>query len=53
MKIEKELKQRKIPIVAINKSLNTLDEKIIFPDKLDKANQMLKRIGLPKVKTVK
>lgn len=48
MKIEKELKKRKIPIVAIDKSLDKYDDKIIFPEKLEKTNDMLKRIGLPK-----
>ena len=48
MKIEKELKRRKIPIVVIDKSLDKFDDKIMFPEKLEKANEMLKRIGLPK-----
>ena len=43
-----ELKKRKIPIVAVDKSLNKFDGKVMFPEKLEKANEMLKRIGLPK-----
>ena len=51
MKITKELKKRKIPIVAIDKSLDKYDDKILFPKKLEKANEMLKKIGLPKIVT--
>jgi len=49
MKITKELKKRKIPIVVIDKSLDKYDDKTLFPEKLEKANEMLKKIGLPKV----
>ncbi len=48
MKITTELKKRKIPIVKIDNSLNKYDEIILFPDKLEKANEMLKKVGLPK-----
>jgi len=44
----KIIKERKIPIVIIDANLNKLDEQILFPEKLEKANEMLKRIGLPK-----
>lgn len=53
MKIPNELKKRKIPIVKIDKSLDKFDDKILFPEKLEKANQMLKKIGLPKQWTTK
>ncbi len=43
-----ELKKRKIPIVKIDKSLNKFDDKILFPEKLEKTNEMLKKVGLPK-----
>jgi len=48
MKITTELKKRKIPIVKIDKSLNKYDDKVLFPDKLEKANEMLRKVGLPK-----
>ena len=48
MKVTAELKKRKIPIVRIDQSLNKYDDKILFPDKLEKANEMLRKIGLPK-----
>jgi hypothetical protein len=53
MKITTELKKRKIPIVKIDKSLNEYDDKIQFPEKLEKANDMLKKVGLPKQWTSK
>jgi len=48
MKITAELKKRKIPIVRVDEALNQYDSQILFPDKLEKANEMLKKIGLPK-----
>jgi predicted DNA-binding protein YlxM (UPF0122 family) len=48
MKVTTEIKKRKIPIVRVNKSLNKYDDKIQFPEKLEKANEMLKKVGLPK-----
>ena len=48
MKVITEIKERKIPIVRVDTSLNNYDDKILFPDKLEKANEMLRKIGLPK-----
>ena len=48
MKVIEEIKKRKIPIVRVDESLNKYDDKILFPDKLEKANEMLKKTGLPK-----
>ncbi|MFV0303855.1 MAG: hypothetical protein ACK5IC_00025 [Moheibacter sp.] len=48
MKITNEIKKRKIPIVRVDKSLNEYDDKVLFPEKLERANEMLKKIGLPK-----
>jgi hypothetical protein len=46
-----ELKKRKTPIVVIDKSLEKYKGKVLFPEKLAKANDVLKRIGLPKLST--
>jgi hypothetical protein len=46
----KELNKSKIPIVKINKTLDKLAEKVLFPDKVEEANHILKRVGLPKTK---
>ena len=48
MKITTELKKRKIPIVKIDTSLNKYDDLVLFPEKLEKANEMLRKVGLPK-----
>ena len=52
MKI-KALNKSKTPIVVINKSLDKLANKALFPDKIKKANQVLKTVGLPKQKLTK
>jgi len=48
MNVTVEIKKRKIPIVRVDESLNKYDNTILFPDKLEKANEMLRKIGLPK-----
>ncbi len=45
-----ELNQRKTPIVIIDKSLEKFKGKNLFPEKLAKANEVLKKIGLPNLK---
>ena len=49
MKI-KELNRSKTPIVKINKTLDKIASKVLFPDKLEEANRILKTVGLPKTK---
>ena len=44
-----ELNKRKTPIVIIDKSLEKYKNIVLFPEKLAKANDVLKRIGLPKL----
>ncbi len=44
-----ELNKRKTPIVKIDKSLEKYKGKVLFPEKLAKANEVLKKIGLPKI----
>ncbi len=46
-----ELKKRKTPIVVIDNSLEKYKGKNLFPEKLAKANDVLKRIGVPKIAT--
>ena len=43
-----DINKRKTPIVIIDKALNKFNNIVLFPDKVEKANQMLKTIGLPK-----
>ena len=47
----KKLNKAKLPIVIIDKSLDKLSKKILFKEKLDSANKVLKTVGLPKVST--
>jgi hypothetical protein len=49
MKEIKDLNARKIPIVRIDKSLEKYISMPIFQDKVDKANEALRTIGLPKL----
>jgi hypothetical protein len=49
----KELNKRKVPIVTIDNSLKKFKDLPIFQEKVDKANEMMKTVGLPKVKSKK
>ncbi len=42
-----ELDKKKKPIVIIDKSLGFYKGKILFPEKVARTNEMLKRVGLP------
>jgi hypothetical protein len=44
------LKNKKVPIVIIDESLATIQKDLYFQDKVNKANEMLKKVGLPKRK---
>jgi hypothetical protein len=50
MKIE-QLNNSKTPIVRIDKSLEKLRGKNLFPEKLAQANEVLAKVGLPKNKS--
>jgi hypothetical protein len=45
----KDLNKKK-PIVIIDKNLDFFNDKVLFPEKLEKANEMLKKHGLPVLK---
>jgi hypothetical protein len=44
---KKGLKKTKFPGVYIDKSLDKYNDKVIFKEKLDKANEMLRTYGVP------
>jgi len=46
----KELNKRKVPVVRIDNSLEKYKKLPLFQDKVDKANEMLRTVGLPKSK---
>jgi hypothetical protein len=43
----KDVNTKKKPVVLVDKSLDFFNDKVLFPKKLEKANEMLKTIGLP------
>jgi hypothetical protein len=45
----KEIDTKKKPIILVDKSLDFFNDKVLFPKKLEKANEMLKKVGLPKL----
>ena len=47
MKTSNELKSAKVPAVRIDSSLEQYRDKVLFPRKLAKANEMLKTAKLP------
>lgn len=47
MKTVKELNNSKVPIVRIDPALEQYRNKVLFPEKLAKANEMLKTAKLP------
>lgn len=50
MKTIDDLNKRKILIVTIDKTLEKYKDKPLFQDKVEKANETLKKVGLPKTK---
>lgn len=48
MKTVKELNESKVPIVILDKSLDKLNEVVLFPEKVKKAKETIEKIGLPK-----
>jgi len=46
-----KLNSLKTPIIVFDKKLEELRDVVLFPEKLKKANETLKKTGLPKIKT--
>ena len=47
MKSSRKLLKPKSASIQLDTRLNKLENQILFPEKLQKANEKLKRIGLP------
>jgi hypothetical protein len=47
MKSILELNEKKIPVVRVDKSLNKYSNVVLFPEKVEKAKQAIKKLGLP------
>ena len=45
------LNSSKVPIIVFDKELEKLQDKVLFPEKLEKANEILAKVGLPKRKS--
>lgn len=43
-----QLNQSKVPIIVFDKKLEELKGKVLFPEKLKRANEILAKAGLPK-----
>lgn len=50
MTTEDELNNSKIPIIVLDKKLEQFRGKTLFPEKLAKANEILAKTELPKMK---
>ena len=48
MKTIDKLNNSKIPIIVYDKKLEQFRDKVLSPEKLKKANEILKKVGLPK-----
>ena len=48
MKAMQELNEKKFPVIRIDNSLEKYKTMPIFQEKVDKANEMLKTVRLPK-----
>ncbi|HEY5464009.1 MAG TPA: hypothetical protein VIJ95_12185 [Hanamia sp.] len=53
MKTILEINKKKVPAVRIDPSLDKFDNVVLFPDKLAKANEQLKKSGFPGMKDKK
>jgi hypothetical protein len=49
MKTIEELNSSKILIITFDKKLEKFKNRVFFPEKLAKANEILKKSGLPKI----
>lgn len=49
MKTMLEINEKKVPAVRIDPSLDKYDDVVLFPYKLAKANENLKKSGFPKL----
>ncbi len=43
-----KINKDKVPVVIIDNSLDQYNNIVLFPEKLAKANEALKKLGLPK-----
>ncbi len=49
MKTMHEINEKNVPAVRIDPSLDKYDNLVLFPEKLAKANEQVKKSGFPKL----
>ena len=49
MKTMLEINKKKVPAVRIDPSLDKFDNVVLFPEKLEKANEQIKKSGFPRL----
>ena len=47
MKAIEQLNESKVPVIVFDKKLEQYRDKVLFPEKLAKANEILSKVGLP------
>ena len=53
MKTIEQLNSSKVPVIVFDKKLEQFRDKVLFPKKLARANEILSKVGLPKQKKSK
>ena len=53
MKTIKQLNSSKVPVIVFDKKLEQLRDKVLFPERVARANEILSKVGLPKQKKSK
>ena len=53
MKMIEKLNESKVPILVFDKRLEEFRDKNLFPEKLEKAKEIIAKFGLPKLKVQK
>jgi hypothetical protein len=43
-----DLNRSKIPVIVFDKKLEQYRDRVLFPEKLEKAKEILSKVGLPK-----
>lgn len=52
MKTIKQLNKTKVPIIVFDHKLDQFRDKVLFPEKLNSANEILSKVGLPQKKVI-
>jgi len=50
MKTIEQLNSSKVPVIVFDKKLEQIRDKVLFPKKVARANEILSKVGLPKQK---